>query len=76
MLVTLETFHLEMSSLNVLEVEQYVEKRNDMSVTFEVSQDTMFPYRAAARVGSLHHAFTLNCMMLQEELSADPPEVS
>ena len=60
MFVTLETSQLEMSSLNALVVEQYVEKRSDMSVVFEVSQDEMLPYRAAARDASLHQAFTLN----------------
>ena len=44
-----------------------------MSVTLEVSQEAIFPYRTAARVASLHQAFTFNCMVLQL-LIAEPEE--
>ena len=44
-----------------------------MSVVFEVSQDEMLPYRAAARDASLHQAFTFNCMVLQLPV-AEPEE--
>ena len=60
MFVTLETSQLEMSSLNALVVEQYVKKRCDMSVVFEVSQDEMLPYRAAARDASLLESHPLH----------------
>ena len=45
-----------------------------MSVTLEVSQEAIFPYRTAARVASLHQASTFNCMVLQEPI-AEPSEV-
>ena len=64
MFVTLETSQLEISSLNELIDEQYLEKRCDMSVTSEVFQDDISPYMAAAPVWSWHHLFTLNCIVV------------
>ena len=47
-----------------------------MSVTSEVSQDEMFPYRAAAFAWSLHQLFTLNCIVvLQGYALVEPPAV-
>ena len=47
-----------------------------MSVTSEVFQYEMLPYRAAATAWSLHQLFTLNCIVvLQGYALVEPPAV-
>ena len=68
MVVAELVFQLDISSLNVVNVEQNSfpahrasvdpNKHSNPSVTLLVSQPLMLPYVAAAAVGSLHHALT------------------
>jgi hypothetical protein len=60
MLDTDATFHLPMSSLNAV----LLENSDAMDVTAEVSQPTMLPYVLAALVGSVTQRVTAVAMLL------------